>query len=133
MSGPIDRFATARGVGFRSVGGRLSMVIPRGAPLPAAAERIMTTIRDGQRDLGIDVFEGDAGDVGGPRHVGRFFVTGLPDAKSGEVLVLVDFRIDGDGLVTLGARPLGAAQPSVVRMVAASGLTRAEVRRQSPL
>jgi molecular chaperone DnaK len=125
--------ASARGLGFRVAGGRVATVIARGTPLPAHAERVLTTARDGQRDLGIDVFEGDAGDVGGPRHVGRYIVGGLPEAPAGEALVLVDFRIDGDGIITVGARPLGAAQPVAVRVVAASGLTRAEVRRHSPL
>jgi molecular chaperone DnaK len=123
--------ATARTLGFRAAGGRMTAVIARGAPLPAQAERVLTTARDGQRDLGIDVFEGEEGDPGGPRHVGRYIVGGLPDAKAGEVLVLVDFRLDSDGLVSLSARPFGAAAPVPVRALFASGLARAEVRRHS--
>src|SRR5262249_49609811 len=97
--------ASARSLGFRAAGGKMTQVIPRGAPLPAQAGRVLTTTRDGQRALGIDVFEGEEADAGGPRLVGRYIVGGLPDARAGEVLVLVDFRLDGDGLVSLTARP----------------------------
>jgi molecular chaperone DnaK len=121
--------ASARALGFRAGAGRPATVIARGTPLPAQAERVLTTARDGQRELAIEVFEGDAA---GARPVGRYTISGLPDAKAGEALVLVDFRLDGDGLVSLAARALGGAPPIVVRLAAASGLTRAEVRRQAP-
>jgi len=119
----------ARSLSVRSAGGKTSILIRRGAPLPAQAERLLTTAQDGQRDLGIDLFEGDGSEATSPRRLGRFIVGNLPDARAGEAHVWVEVRIDSDGLVALIARPLGAAAPVPVRLVPAVGLSRAELRR----
>jgi molecular chaperone DnaK len=86
----------------------------------------MTTARDGQRDLGLELFEGEGE---GRRRLGRYTVANLPEARAGETLVWLEVRVDSDGLISVGARALGAEASMPVRMVAAVGLTRAEVRR----
>jgi molecular chaperone DnaK len=123
---PLAVEASARSLALRGAGGRLTTLIPRGAPLPAHAERLCTTVRDGQADLGLDLFEEDEA---GPRRLARYLIGNLPAGPAGEALVWIDVRIDADGLVGVSARPIGAAAPIPVRVVPAAGLSRADVRR----
>jgi molecular chaperone DnaK len=111
-------------IGIRA-GGRQQTVIARGTPMPARGERVFTTVKDGQKEIAIDVVEGE----GGGRWLGRWFITGLPEARAGEVLMLVDVTVDGDGIVGVAARPFGGGTRPKVRMEPASGLQRADVRR----
>lgn len=121
--------SASRPLVMRASGGRSATLIGRGVPLPAQAERLLTTARDGQRDVGVDLFEGDALEPGGPRRLGRFIVGNLPDGRAGDAHVWLEVRMDADGLVAVAARPLGAGSPVPVRQVQAAGLSRAELRR----
>ena len=118
-----------RNLSARGAGGKTTVLIRRGAPVPAATERLVTTAHDGQRDLGIDLYEGEASDPGGRRRLGRFMVANLPEASAGETHVWIDVTVDADGLVGVAARPLGGAAAVPVKQVQAVGLSRAELRR----
>jgi molecular chaperone DnaK (HSP70) len=85
----------------------------------------VTTLRDNQAEIAIDLVEGDDG----ARPIARYRLSDLPEAPAGEVLVLVDVTVDGDGLVGLQARPLGAGPRPKLRREAASGLSRAALGR----
>jgi molecular chaperone DnaK len=110
-------------------GGRYAQVVAKNATLPTRESRVVPTTVDGQRELTIDVFEGESADVRYNRPVGAFTVTGLPDAPAGEVLVMIDFTVDVNGLLSVSARELGSGAPAEVRLKATSGLTRREVRK----
>ncbi len=120
---------TPRALGFDSGGGRFAAVIPRHSSLPAREQRVFATQRDGQRELAIELFEGDFVDVGRDRRVGRLLVSGLPAAPAGDALALVDIGLDVDGRLEISARELAGTVPLPVRLDLASGLDRADVRR----
>jgi molecular chaperone DnaK (HSP70) len=121
--------SVTRPLSLRGAGGKTSVLIRRGTPLPAATERLVTASHDGQRDVGVDVYEGDAGDPHGRRRLARFMVPNLPPASAGEGHVWLDFAMDADGLVAVAARPLGGTAAVAVKQVQAVGLSRADLRR----
>ncbi len=114
---------SAHALAFRA-GGRVVPLVPRFTTLPARAERVLTTVRDGQKEIAIEILEGE-----GTRSIGRYLVSGFPDGRAGEVLLMCDFTIDGDGLCGLGARLYGGGARPQVRRENTSGLPRAELRR----
>ena len=111
-------------IGVRSSAGTAT-VVPRFSTLPARGERVITTQRDRQTEIAIDLVEGAA-----ERPLARYRISGLPDAMAGEPLLLVDFTVDSDGLVALEARPLAGGPRPTIKREAATGLTRAELRRE---
>jgi molecular chaperone DnaK len=111
-------------IGVRAPSGTTT-VVPRFSTLPARGERVITTQRDRQTEIAIDLVEGSA-----ERPLARYRISGLPDALAGEPLLLVDFTVDSDGLVALEARPLAGGARPTIRREAATGLTRAELRRE---
>ena len=111
-------------IGVRSSSGTTT-VVPRFSTLPARGERVITTQRDRQTEIAIDLVEGTA-----ERPLARYRISGLPDAMAGEPLLLVDFTVDTDGLVALEARQLAGGPRPVIKREAATGLSRAELRRE---
>lgn len=109
-----------------SAAGQASPVVPRFSTLPARGERLVTTSRDGQTQIAVDLVEGEDGG----RPLARYLLSEIPEAPAGEVQLLVDVTVDGDGLVGLQARPLGGGPRPKIRREVMSGLPRAELRRR---
>jgi molecular chaperone DnaK (HSP70) len=105
-----------RTVGLHAGGGRLTPVIRRLARLPAREHRIVQTARDDQREILLELVEGDADEVGGNRRTLTVTLGALPRAPAGEVSVLVDFTLDVDGLLRVDARDLVTGAPASVRV-----------------
>jgi len=129
LEGVVLLDVTAHGLGLHAGGGRFAPVIARNATLPSRESRVLATTRDGQRELEIEVYEGDAPDVHNDSLLGTFVLGGLPDAPAGEVVVLVDFTLDVDGLLHVAAHEMQSGANAEVKLRPASGLSRREVRR----
>src|SRR5262249_46642119 len=120
---------TARTLGSAAEGSRYVPVIPRHATVPVRESRVVATTRDGQAELAIDVYEGETPEPARDRPLGTFFLSGLPAARAGEVLVLIDFTVDADGILWVSGREMATGARAEVRLQPATGLARAEVRR----
>jgi len=120
---------TSRALGLLPQGGRYSQVVPKNATIPTRQERIISTTENGQRELVFDVFEGESADPGRNRHLGRFVCKGLPDARAGDVLILVTFTVDVDGIIRVSASEMASGVVPELRMTATAGLARREVMR----
>lgn len=122
---------TSRTLGMHGGGGKFVPLIPRNATIPTREHRIVATTEDDQSDLAIDIYEGEFNEVSRNRHLGTFHFSDLPEAPAGEILVMVDFTVDVDGILRVSARDLATGEASEVRGVAATGLARSEVRRRA--
>jgi molecular chaperone DnaK len=127
---------TSRAIGMQTPGGKYQQVVPRNAAIPTREHKIIATTRDGQRELELDVFEGESADVADNRHLGHFMVSNLSDGAAGEVMVVVDFTVDVDGILRVSAAEMGSQNRPELRLKATAGLSRADVdrlRRTLPL
>jgi molecular chaperone DnaK len=120
---------TSRALGIDVGVGRYQTVIPRNATIPTREHKIVATTRDDQRELAIDVYEGESRRIEDNRHLGRFVCSGLPEGPAGTVMVVLDFTINVDGILRVSASELGSDRHPELRMTATAGLTRQEVRR----
>lgn len=105
-----------RGVGLHGGAGKLTPVIRRLARLPTREHRVVQTARDDQRELRLELFEGEGEDVHDARRVGLVTLGALPAAPAGEVSILVDFTVDVDGLIRVDARDLSSGAPARVEL-----------------
>ncbi len=133
IGGVVLLDVTSRAIGVSVADGRYQRVIPRNATIPTREHKIIATSEDGQRQLTFDVYEGESPDAGERRHIGRFVCDGLPDAPAGEVLVLLNFTVDVDGILRVSTTELTSGERPALRLVATAGLTRADVRRLTQL
>lgn len=97
------------GVGVE--GGRTVVLIPAGAPIPAAGRMLFTTVADAQPAVEIPVMR-----VSGlpPRavQIGRFLLSGFAAAQRGRPRIEVSLAVDGSGALRARARDMagGASQ-----------------------
>lgn len=120
---------TSRALGLLSEDGRYQQVIPRNATIPTREHRIIATTKDDQKELYFEVYEGESASPASNRQLGRFLCDGLPAAPAGDVMILAEFTIDVDGILSVATSELGSGEPRELRLQATAGLTRAEVGR----
>jgi molecular chaperone DnaK len=140
LDGTIDDVVlldvTSRPIGMHVEGGKYQQVVRKNATVPTREHKIVATTADGQRSLAIDVYEGESANPSDNRHLGRFVIGALPDGRAGEVMVVVEFTVDVDGILWVSANEMGGAWRPEVRLKASAGLSRRDVdrlRRDLPL
>jgi molecular chaperone DnaK len=71
-------------------------IIARNTPLPASRAEVFHTVYDGQREVEVDVYQGESDDVRRNHRVGRFLIQGLAPVPAGnQILVQLDLNLDG--------------------------------------
>lgn len=118
---------TSRALGLLSDDGKYQQVIPRNATIPTREHRIVTTTQDDQTELYFEVYEGESANPGVNRQLGRFVCRELPRAPAGEMMILVEFTVDVDGILRVSTSELGSGLERELRVMATAGLTRAEL------
>jgi len=104
----IDVLAMAIGVGLP--GGRMVPVLARNVRLPATKSYELATTREGQTELELPVFQGDAPRTADCEYLGTVRVAPLPARPRGEVRVAVQFTLDAEGILEVTARDLVSGQ-----------------------
>ncbi|AFG38125.1 Hsp70 family protein [Spirochaeta africana] len=97
------RDVTAFDLGVEIEQGRFVPLVKRNSPLPAAAERLFTTISDEQAAVEIHVLQGNQAVASGNSSLGRFLLDGIQRGRRGQPRIRIKFRVDADGLVHVGA------------------------------
>jgi molecular chaperone DnaK len=101
----------AMGIGVALPGGRLATVLPRNSKLPAKKAYEHTTTRDGQTEIELEVFQGDAPRVTECEHLGTVRIPGLPARPRGAVRVAVEFALGAEGILNVTYRVLPDGAP----------------------
>jgi molecular chaperone DnaK len=104
------------GIGVGLPGGRMAPVIPRNARLPVRRSYELATVRDGQADLELAVFQGDSPRVAECEYLGTVRVEGLPPAPRGAAKVAVEFTLGAEGILAVAARDLGTGRVTQARL-----------------
>lgn len=118
---------TSRALGLLSEDGKYQQVIPQNATIPTREHRIVATTKTDQSELYFEVYEGESANADDNRQIGRFLCKDLPKAPAGEVMLLVEFTIDVDGILRVSTSELGSGERPELRMLATAGLSRVEL------
>ena len=102
--------ALAMGIGVGLPGGAMVPVLPRNTRLPAKRAFELSTVKDGQSEMELAVFQGDAPQVAECEYLGTVRVAGLPPAPRGVVKIVVDFVLGNEGILSINARNLATGQ-----------------------
>jgi molecular chaperone DnaK len=75
---------------------RFAPILHRNTPLPATRSEVFNTVYDEQREVEIDVYQGEGDDVRHNHRVGRFLIQGLAKVPAGnQIVVQLDLNLDG--------------------------------------
>ena len=128
---------TPRALGIAVVGGCAETIVPRNAPIPMEQTRRISTSRDQQTSVRIQVCQGEAHVFEENQPLGELVLEGLRPAMRGQVKIEVTFEVDTDGILQVTAVDLdtGRAQKAHVRLLGTISEDQAEAmaRRQDEL
>ena len=75
---------------------RFAPIIRRNTPLPASRSEMFSTVADGQKEVEVEVYQGEHDDVRFNHKLGNFRIVGLADVPAGNQLVVqADLNLDG--------------------------------------
>ena len=93
-------------IGVEAAGGAMHVVLPRNAPIPNAKAFPATSSVDGQRELMVRIFQGDAPETAHDELLGEFVFGEVRPAPAGSVRLELLFEVNVEGILTVSAHDL---------------------------
>ena len=97
-------------IGLERAGGEFHTVFARNAAIPNAKAIEATTSYDGQTEVAMRIFQGDAPDVAHNELLGDFLFSGLKSGPAGEARLEITFDVSIEGILTMSARDLDSGK-----------------------
>ena len=101
---------TPLSLGIETLGGVMTVLIPRNTTIPAQKTETFSTAGDNQSSVEVHVLQGERPLARDNRTLGRFQLTGIPPAPRGMPQIEVSFDIDANGILTVSAKDLATRQ-----------------------
>jgi molecular chaperone DnaK len=120
---------TPLSLGIETLGGVMTVLIPRNTTIPTRKSETFTTAEDGQTQVEIHVLQGERPMARDNRTLGRFILDGIPPAPRGVPKIEVTFDIDANGILAVSAKDLATGREQSIKITGTSTLTRDEVER----
>jgi len=120
---------TPLSLGVETLGGVLTVLIPRNTTIPHKRAETFSTAADSQPAVDIHVLQGERKMAGDNRTLGKFTLTGIPPAPRGVPQIEVTFDIDADGILNVAAKDKATGTEQKIEIKASSGLSKEEVER----
>src|SRR5437762_11959664 len=124
---PLD--VTPLSLGIETLGGVMTVLIPRNTTIPTKKSEIFSTATDNQTSVEVHVMQGERPLARDNRTLGKFHLVGLPAAPRGVPHVEVAFDIDANGIVNVTAKDMATGKEQTITISGASGLAKDEVDR----
>jgi len=120
---------TPLSLGIETMGGVMSVLIPRNSTIPTNAKELFTTFVDGQRSVDVHVFQGERELVQDNRSLARFQLKDLDPLPAGMPRIEVHFTIDANGILHVSAKDLRSGREQTIEVKPSYGLSDDEVAR----
>ncbi|HEU5210818.1 MAG TPA: molecular chaperone DnaK [Longimicrobiales bacterium] len=118
---------TPLSLGIETLGGVMTVLIPRNTTIPTKKAETFSTAEDSQTTVEIHVLQGERPMAADNRTIGRFQLTGIPPAPRGMPQIEVAFDIDANGILHVAAKDRATGKEQKVRIEASSGLSESEI------
>jgi molecular chaperone DnaK len=120
---------TPLSLGVETLGGVMTVLIPRNTTIPSRREEIFSTAEDSQNKVEIHVLQGERAEARNNRTLGRFHLEGIMPAPRGVPKIKVTFDIDANGILSVTARDEATSKDQKITITANSGLSDTEISR----
>lgn len=118
---------TPLSLGIETLGGLMDVIIPRNNKIPARAGRQYTTSVDGQKNLSINVYQGERDLVQYNRKLGSVILKDIPPMPAGLPKIEITFVLDADGILTVKAKELRSNTATEIEIKSTYGLSEEEM------
>jgi molecular chaperone DnaK len=120
---------TPLSLGVETLGGVMTVMIPRNTTIPTQKKEIYSTAADSQTSVEIHVLQGERAEARYNRTLGKFHLEGIPTAPRGVPKVEVTFDIDANGILSVGAKDLATGKDQRITITASSGINADDIDR----
>ena len=133
LSGAVESIVlldvTPLSLGVETLGGIMTVLIPRNTTIPTRKTETFSTAEDGQTAVDIHVLQGERELAADNMPLGRFRLEGIPPAPRGVPQIDVTFDIDANGILNVGARDKGTGREQRITITASTNLSKADIDR----
>jgi molecular chaperone DnaK (HSP70) len=120
---------TPLSLGIETLGGIVSILIPRNTTIPTSAREMFTTSVDGQTVVDMHVIQGERELVKDCRSLARFELRGIDPMPAGMPKIEVTFLIDANGILQVQAREQRTGKAASIEVKPTYGLAEGDVER----
>lgn len=120
---------TPLSLGVETMGGVMTVLIPRNTTIPTRKAEMFSTASDNQTSVEIHVLQGERPVASGNRTLGKFHLIGIPPAPRGVPQVEVTFDIDANGILNVSAKDMATNKEQKITITASTGLSKEEAER----
>jgi molecular chaperone DnaK len=120
---------TPLSLGLETLGGVMTVLIPKNTTIPTKKSEVFTTAADNQPSVEVVVFQGERPMARDNKLIGQFHLDGLPPAPRGMPKIEVTFDLDANGVLSVSAKDMGTGKQQSIRIEGSSGMNKEEVER----
>jgi molecular chaperone DnaK len=120
---------TPLSLGVETLGGVMTVLIPRNTTIPTRKSEVFSTAADNQTSVEIHVLQGERPVASGNRTLGKFQLIGIPPAPRGLPQVEVTFDIDANGILNVSAKDNATNKEQKITITSSTGLSKDEADR----
>ncbi len=120
---------TPLSLGVETLGGVMTVLIPRNTTIPTRKTEIFSTAEDNQTAVDINVLQGERPLAKDNKLLGTFRLDGIPPAPRGVPQIEVTFDIDANGILHVTAKDKATGKETGIQITATTNLSEEEVEQ----
>jgi len=120
---------TPLSLGIETLGGVLTVLVPKNTTIPVAKKQTFSTAEDNQTVVTIAVFQGERPMARDNKLLGQFELSGIVPAKRGMAQIEITFSLNANGMLEVTAMDQQTKKEQKITITNSGGLSKEEIEK----